>query len=71
MKEDLPRIALSITEFCDAVGISRPTFYLMERRGEGPPVVRLSPGKRVVPVDAVRDWLRSRAGKASSRTMAA
>ena len=53
------KLAYSVREFCDAVGISRRWFYVLQSRGEAPPVVRI--GRRVlVPRDAAEHWLRDR-----------
>jgi hypothetical protein len=53
------RLAFSISEFCDAVGISRSSYYTLppERR---PREVRYG-RRRLIPADAAREWLREAA----------
>ncbi|MGD9924795.1 MAG: excisionase family DNA-binding protein [Variibacter sp.] len=49
------RVAFSITEFCQAVGISRTHFYALPAE-QRPRMVAC--GQRwLIPAEAVRDWL--------------
>lgn len=41
------RKALSITEFCAAYGISRSTFYRLQRKGEAPAVMQVGRVRRI------------------------
>ena len=52
-------LALAIPALCKASGISIRHFYELQRRGEGPPVVRLG-RRRVVRREAAEAWLRRR-----------
>lgn len=57
---DAGRLALSVEEVADSLGISRPVAYELTRR-EGFPVVRVSERRLIVPVDALRRWLDEQA----------
>ncbi len=51
--------AYSIDEFCRAHGISRAHYFNIQKRGEGPRVMRV--GSRVlVSREAAADWRRDR-----------
>ena len=53
------QLAFTITQFCDAVGISRRTLYTLWERNQGPP--RVAVGKRVlIPRQGGEAWLRDR-----------
>lgn len=54
------RLALSVEEVADALGISRPVAYQLIQR-EGFPAVRVSERRIIVPVDALRRWLDEQA----------
>lgn len=55
------KLVLSAREAAAALGVSLPTFYILCGR-PGFPCVRV--GRRVlIPVDALRDWLRQEAAK--------
>lgn len=56
--------AQSIDEFCRAYGISRGTFYNLERAGKAPKTLKLG-ARRVVPVAAIEAWERSQLGEAA------
>ena len=58
MTDDL-KLALSIPEFCRAVGISRRSYYSLQEHDQGPPVVRIG-GRVVIPIEGAKAWLRSR-----------
>lgn len=51
--------AISITEFCRLIGLSRRTLYSLLDRGEGPPTCRIG-RRRVIRREAADAWLRSR-----------
>ncbi|KAA0571566.1 helix-turn-helix domain-containing protein [Azospirillum sp. B21] len=56
--ETLPadQLTYSVRMFCAAVGISPRTFYVMQQRGDGPPVVRV--GRRtLIRKAAAEAWL--------------
>jgi len=54
-----PRAAISIKEFCRSYGLSRPTFYNMIKRGDGPRFFRV--GCRVlISTVALADWVAAR-----------
>jgi hypothetical protein len=53
----VPAVAFSVNEFCVAHRISRALFYLLQRDGSGPRLMRV--GRRtLVTVDAAADWRR-------------
>lgn len=49
------RLAYSISEFCDACGISRSHFYSLSA-DQRPREVRIG-GRRLIPADAAREFL--------------
>lgn len=56
---EYPRLAYTVTQAAEAVGISRPTLYEWMRL-DGFPVVRIG-GTVRIPVDSFREWLNERA----------
>jgi hypothetical protein len=51
----MPTEAYSIAEFCRAHRVSRAFFYVLQKRGEGPTVMKV--GKRtLVSNHAAKDW---------------
>ena len=57
------KMAYSVDEVAELLGISRPTAYQLVKR-EDFPSVRLSQRRIVVPADALREWLnRSETGE--------
>lgn len=47
--------AYSIAEFCQAHRVSRAFFYVLQKRGEGPAVMKV--GKRtLVSEESAKDW---------------
>ena len=56
------RLALSVEEVADALGISRPVAYQLTHR-DGFPAVRVSERRIIIPVDALRRWLDDEAEK--------
>jgi hypothetical protein len=61
MSEGLPnlrpseRLAYSISEFCQAVGVSRSYFYSLSQDAK-PRMVKRG-GRWFIPTDAAREWL--------------
>ncbi|MCK1553147.1 transcriptional regulator [Bradyrhizobium sp. 177] len=49
------RLAYSISEFCQAVGVSRSYFYSLS--DEAKPRIVKRGGRLFIPVDAAREWL--------------
>lgn len=47
--------AISISQFCRNYGISRGTFYNLEKASKAPRTLQLG-RRRVIPVAAVREW---------------
>lgn len=56
--------AQSISDFCRSYGISRGTFYNLEKAGQAPKTLKLG-ARRVVPVAAIEAWERSKLGEAA------
>ena len=52
-------LAISITEFCRLIGLSRRSLYGLLDRGEGPPTIRIG-RRRLIRREAADAWLRSR-----------
>lgn len=50
-------LAMNVPEFCNAVGISKRTFWNLNKAGTGPAVCRI--GRRVViRLEAADEWLK-------------
>ena len=70
---DVPveRRALTIREFCAAVGIARSGYYHLRSLGLGPRTFKLSnagwSGGVRIPVDEVDAWIRRRAAASQKR----
>lgn len=47
--------ATSISEFCRSYGISRGTFYNLEKIGEAPRTLQIG-RRRVIPVASIQEW---------------
>ncbi|MEQ8482959.1 MAG: AlpA family transcriptional regulator [Pseudomonadales bacterium] len=47
----------------ELIGLSRPAFDRLERRGELPPAVRVSPGRRAYRLRDLEAWIDSRTAK--------
>lgn len=59
MNQLVSPLAYSVKDFCKAVGISPRTFYLLQKRGDGPPTIRI--GRRtLIRVEAAQGWLLER-----------
>lgn len=52
------KLALSVTEAAEALGISRRSVYNLIK-SDGFPVLELG-GRRVIPVDLLQDWMHKR-----------
>ncbi len=57
--EPCERVSLSINEAAASAGISRGLLYALIRDGEGPRTLKLG-RRRVVTIEALREWLRDR-----------
>ncbi len=55
------KLALSIPEMAEALGISKPVAYELVKK-EGFPVVRISPSRLIIPVDGLKAWLNNNTG---------
>lgn len=58
-QDGTPREALSIGEAAQAVGLGRATLYELLRDGRGPQTFTVG-RRRLVRVEALREWLRRR-----------
>jgi hypothetical protein len=55
----VPKVAFSVTEFCQSVGISRDLFYELERLGLAPDSMKLK-NRRLISIEARERWTRER-----------
>jgi hypothetical protein len=51
----MPTAAYSIAEFCRAHRLSRAFFYILQKRGEGPTVMKVGK-RRLVSEESARNW---------------
>jgi len=51
------RDAYSVDEFCRRHGISRAYFYLLQRRGKAPRIMKVG-ARTLISVEAAADWRR-------------
>ena len=51
-------LALSVREFCNAVGISPRTFWNLVKKGEAPPMVRIG-RRRLIRMETAEAWLKA------------
>lgn len=58
--------AVGITKFCRDANISRSMFYVLDRRGEAPPTVKIGRRRNVI-VQTGRDWLKARESVSTAR----
>lgn len=58
-KPEVQRVAYSVDEFCAAHGFTRPTYYELEKRGEGPRTFRVG-RRKLISVEAAAEWRRQR-----------
>jgi len=61
-KEKPSRLGYSVNEYCDAMGISRGTFYNRQKDGTGPKVMKL--GGRTIVTSEAHEECRLRCEKA-------
>jgi hypothetical protein len=61
-----PRLALSISEFCKAHGISEGFFYKLKKRGEGPREMKVG-ARALISFEAAAEWRRAREAQHSPR----
>jgi predicted DNA-binding transcriptional regulator AlpA len=58
--QEVGRKAYSVEEFCASHGFTKPTFYEILKKGEGPRIMRV--GRRVlISVEDAAAWRKSRA----------
>ena len=55
----LPRLALSIPEFCEAHGISEGFFYKLKKQGEGPREMKVGT-RTLITFESAAEWRRTR-----------
>jgi len=53
----LPRAAYSVKDFCDAYGITKVTFYKLQKEGTGPRIMKVGT-RTLVSAEAAADWRR-------------
>lgn len=53
----MPTYPMTVTEFCRAHRISRPTFYEWAKRGDAPRVIALG-NKRLITQEEAEKWRR-------------
>lgn len=57
--KNLPALAYTVKEFCQATGISPRTFYALKAKRKAPPLTRI--GRRVlIRVEAAQQWLKQK-----------
>ena len=54
-----PRLALSISEFCEAHGISEGFFYKLKKLGEGPREMKVG-ARTLITFESAAEWRRAR-----------
>jgi len=54
-----PRLALSISEFCEAHGISEGFFYKLKKQGEGPREMKVG-ARTLITFESAAEWRRTR-----------
>ena len=54
-----PRLALSISEFCEAHGISEGFFYKLKKQGEGPREMKVGT-RTLISLESAAEWRRER-----------
>lgn len=52
---DALKLALTISEFCRAHGISKAFFYLLQARGQAPRVMKVG-ARRLISVEEAQRW---------------
>ena len=61
----IEKLTLSVEEMANELGISRPIAYELIKR-EGFPAIRISERRIIIPVEALRDWLSTKAVEGGS-----
>ncbi|MCA1415294.1 transcriptional regulator [Bradyrhizobium sp. NBAIM20] len=61
------RLALSILEFCAALGISEDFFYKLKRQGKAPRLMKVG-SRTMISVQAANEWLIAREADAAAAT---
>ena len=64
-----PRLALSISEFCEAHGISEGFFYKLKKRGEGPREMKVGV-RTLITFESAARWRRKREADTNAATVA-
>jgi len=59
VKPPTPAAAYSISEFCQAHGISLSSYFKMQREGIGPKEMRVL-GRKMISLEAAAAWRRAR-----------
>jgi predicted DNA-binding transcriptional regulator AlpA len=54
-----PRLALSIREFCDALGISEGLYFKLKKQGEGPREMKVG-ARTLISLESAAEWRRTR-----------
>ena len=54
-----PRLVLSISEFCEAHGISEGFFYKLKKQGEGPREMKVGT-RTLITFESAAEWRRAR-----------
>ena len=62
-------VLLTVSAFCEAVGISRSTWHTLKRNGQTPPVVKIG-GIQRIRWEAVESWLAENESKKAARSPA-
>jgi predicted DNA-binding transcriptional regulator AlpA len=52
-----PRLALSISEFCEAHGISEGLFYKLKKQGKGPREMKVG-ARTLITFESAAEWRR-------------
>ena len=63
IKSNGPRLAYSVSECAEELGVSPPTIFRMIRSGELTCAVRIGKRRLVIPKILLDDWLREKATK--------
>ena len=59
----LPRLALSISEFCDAHGISEGFYYKLKKQHKGPREMKVG-ARTLISFESAAEWRRAQEGRA-------
>jgi predicted DNA-binding transcriptional regulator AlpA len=64
----VPRLALSIPEFCEAHGISEGFFYKLKKQGEGPREMKVG-ARTLISLESAAEWRRARESQQSAEAV--